>query len=132
MLALLDGLKSKGSVVVIGTTNRPDAVDPALRRPGRFAREIYFPLPSVEDRAAILSLHTRSWPKPVTGSVLNWIARRTVGFAGADLQALCTQAAIIVLKRNCPLQEILSAAEKKASHGKRPPLPTFAVEERDW
>ncbi|GMP84634.1 hypothetical protein CsSME_00038083 [Camellia sinensis var. sinensis] len=107
-----------GSVVVIGATNRPDA--------------IYFPLPSVEDRAAILSLHTRSWPKPVTGSVLNWIARRTVGFAGADLQALCTQAAIIVLRRNCPLQEILSATEKKASHGKRPPLPTFAVEERDW
>ncbi|CAL5431756.1 unnamed protein product [Camellia sinensis] len=86
----------------------------------------------VEDRAAILSLHTQSWPKPVTGSVLNWIARRTVGFAGADLQALCTQAAIIALRRNCPLQEILSVAEKKASHGKRPPLPTFAVEERDW
>ncbi|CAL5353763.1 unnamed protein product [Camellia sinensis] len=85
-----------------------------------------------EDRAAILSLHTQSWPKPVTGSVLNWIARRTVGFAGADLQALCTQAAIIALRRNWPLQEILSVAEKKASHGKRPPLPTFAVEERDW
>ncbi|KAF5938753.1 hypothetical protein HYC85_023012 [Camellia sinensis] len=118
LLALLDGLKSRGSVVVIGATNRPDAVDPALRRPGRFDREIYFPLPSVEDRAAILSLHTQSWPKPVTGSVLNWIARRTV--------------AIIVLRRNCPLQEILSAAEKKASHGKRPHLPTFAVEERDW
>ncbi|CAL5383235.1 unnamed protein product [Camellia sinensis] len=131
LLALLDGLKSRGSVVVIGATNRPDAVDPALRRPGRFVREIYFPLPSVEDRAAILSLHTQSWPKPVTGSVLNWIARRTVGFAGVDLQALCTQAAIIALRRNCPLQEILSVAEKKASHGKRP-LPTFAVEERDW
>ncbi|KAF5944829.1 hypothetical protein HYC85_018906 [Camellia sinensis] len=127
----LNLLLASGSVVVIGATNRPDAVDPALRRPGRFVREIYFPLPSVEDRAAILSLHTQSWPKPVTGSVLNWIPRRTVGFAGADLQALCTQAAIIALRRNCPLQEILSVAEKKASHGKRP-LPTFAVEERDW
>ncbi|XP_052207122.1 uncharacterized protein LOC127811372 isoform X2 [Diospyros lotus] len=132
LLALLDGLKSRGSVVVIGATNRPDAVDPALRRPGRFDREIYFPLPSVEDRAAILSLHTKRWPKPVTGSLLNWIARRTAGFAGADLQALCTQAAMVALRRNCPLQELLSEAEKQASHGKYPPLPPFAVEERDW
>ncbi|KAJ9153551.1 hypothetical protein P3X46_026978 [Hevea brasiliensis] len=132
LLALLDGLKSRGSVVVIGATNRPEAVDPALRRPGRFDREIYFPLPSVEDRAAILSLHTQRWPKPVTGSLLQWVARRTVGFAGADLQALCTQAAIIALKRNFPLQEILSAAGEKAPGAKRVPLPDFAVEERDW
>uniref|UniRef100_A0A5B6YIA8 PHD-type domain-containing protein n=1 Tax=Davidia involucrata TaxID=16924 RepID=A0A5B6YIA8_DAVIN len=132
LLALLDGLKSRGSVVVIGATNRPDAVDPALRRPGRFDREIYFPLPSVMDRAAILSLHTQRWPKPITGSLLTWIARRTVGFAGADLQALCTQAAIIALRRNCPFQELLSAAGEKSLHGKRPPLPAFTVEERDW
>ncbi|XP_024022726.1 uncharacterized protein LOC21395390 [Morus notabilis] len=131
LLALLDGLKSRGSVVVIGATNRPDAVDPALRRPGRFDREIYFPLPSLKDRAAILSLHTQKWPKPVTGSLLQWIARKTAGFAGADLQALCTQAAITGLKRNFPLQEILSAAEKN-SCSKRLPLPNFAVEERDW
>ncbi|XAR68307.1 hypothetical protein NMG60_11003390 [Bertholletia excelsa] len=132
LLALLDGLKSRGSVVVIGATNRPDAVDPALRRPGRFDREIYFPLPTVEDRAAILSLHTQRWPKPITGPVLDWIARKAVGFAGADLQALCTQAAIIALRRNCPFQEVLSAAEKKAPGDKRPPLPTVTVEERDW
>ncbi|KAK9907858.1 hypothetical protein M0R45_000045 [Rubus argutus] len=102
LLALMDGLKSRGSVVVIGATNRPDAVDPALRRPGRFDREIYFPLPG------------------------------TAGFAGADLQALCTQAAIISLKRNFPLQEVLSAAGKKDSESKRLPLPAFAVEDRDW
>lgn len=132
LLALMDGLKSRGSVVVIGATNRPDAVDPALRRPGRFDREIYFPLPSVEDRAAILSLHTRKWPKPVAGSILKLVARRTAGFAGADLQALCTQAAIMSLKRNFPLQEVLSAAGKKASDHKRLPLPAFAVEDRDW
>ncbi|KAK9209125.1 hypothetical protein WN944_001489 [Citrus x changshan-huyou] len=132
LLALMDGLKSRGSVVVIGATNRPEAVDPALRRPGRFDREIYFPLPSMEDRAAILSLHTQRWPKPVTGSLLKWIAARTAGFAGADLQALCTQAAIIALKRNFPLQEILSAAAEKASGSKRVTLPSFAVEERDW
>ncbi|OMO74917.1 hypothetical protein CCACVL1_16399 [Corchorus capsularis] len=132
LLALLDGLKSRGSVVVIGATNRPDAVDPALRRPGRFDREIYFPLPSLEDRAAILELHTRKWPKPVTGSLLKWVARKTIGFAGADLQALCTQAAVIALKRNFPLQEILSAAEEKNTGAKRAPLPSFNVEERDW
>ncbi|KAJ7948695.1 Atpase family aaa domain-containing protein [Quillaja saponaria] len=132
LLALLDGLKPRGSVVVIGATNRPEAVDPALRRPGRFDREIYFPLPSVDDRAAILSLHTQRWPKPITGSLLRWISKRTAGFAGADLQALCTQAAINALKRNFPLQEVLSAAGKKAFDGKRLPLPAFAVAERDW
>ncbi|KAF7822679.1 Tat-binding like 7 [Senna tora] len=132
LLALLDGLKSRGSVVVIGATNRPDAVDPALRRPGRFDREIYFPLPSIEDRASILSLHTQNWPKPITGSLLEWIAEKTPGFAGADLQALCTQAAINALKRNFPLQEVLSAAAEKDSCGKRLPLPSIAVEERDW
>ncbi|KAI3702821.1 hypothetical protein L6452_28573 [Arctium lappa] len=132
LLALLDGLKSRGSVVVIGATNRPDAIDPALRRPGRFDREIYFPLPSAKDREAILSLHTQKWPTPVAGSLLKLIARRTVGFAGADLQALCTQTAIIALKRRCPWEKLLSAAEEKASYGKRPVLPTFAVQERDW
>lgn len=132
LLALLDGLKSRGSVIVIGATNRPDSIDPALRRPGRFDREIYFPLPSVNDRADILSLHTRNWPKPVSGSLLKWIARRTVGFAGADLQALCTQAAILALKRNCPLHELLSASEKRNLDGKRFSLPSFSVEEIDW
>lgn len=132
LLALLDGLKSRGSVVVIGATNRPEAVDPALRRPGRFDREIYFPLPSVKDRISILSLHTQRWPKPVTGPLLNWIARKTAGFAGADLQALCTQAAIIALKRNCPFQELVSHAGEKAPDRNRYPLPSFAVEERDW
>ncbi|BAT92608.1 hypothetical protein VIGAN_07137300 [Vigna angularis var. angularis] len=133
LLALMDGLKSRGSVVVIGATNRPESVDPALRRPGRFDREIYFPLPSIEDRASILSLHTQKWPKPITGSLLEWIARKTPGFAGADLQALCTQAAINALKRNFPLQEVLSLAAQEKHSGSKPiPLPSFAVEERDW
>ncbi|KAK4420388.1 Tat-binding7 [Sesamum alatum] len=132
LLALMDGLKSRGSVIVIGATNRPDAVDPALRRPGRFDREIYFPLPSLKDREAILSLHTQKWPKPISGSLLKWVAKHTVGFAGADLQALCTQAAIIALRRSFPLQKVLSAAETRAANSKCPAIPTFAVEERDW
>ncbi|KAL1202453.1 ATPase family AAA domain-containing protein [Cardamine amara subsp. amara] len=132
LLALLDGLKSRGSVVVIGATNYPDAIDPALRRPGRFDREIYFPLPSVDDRAAIISLHTRKWPKSVSGYLLKWIAKETAGFAGADIQALCTQAAMIALNRSFPLQESLAAAELGVSSSNRAALPSFSVEERDW
>ncbi|RZS18538.1 hypothetical protein BHM03_00050830 [Ensete ventricosum] len=132
LLSLLDGLKSRGSVIVIGATNRPDAVDPALRRPGRFDREIYFPLPKLKDRSAILSLHTKSWPNPVSGPLLSWIANQTAGYAGADLQALCTQAAMNALKRNCALQALLSSAEKGSGGGKLPSLPLFTVEERDW
>ncbi len=58
LLALMDGLESRGQVVVIGATNRPDAIDPALRRPGRFDRELVFPLPGAAGRAAILDIHT--------------------------------------------------------------------------
>ena len=131
LLSLLDGLKSRGSVIVIGATNRPDAIDPALRRPGRFDREIYFPLPTLEGRSAILSLHTKNWPSPISGAFLSAVASRTVGYAGADLQAICTQAALNALKRSCPLQAILHSAEKGTEHG-RLPLPSIDVEERDW
>ncbi|KAJ6727878.1 AAA DOMAIN-CONTAINING [Salix koriyanagi] len=120
---LLHGYPGTGKTLVvralIGSCARGD------KRIAYFARK-------AGDRAAILSLHTRSWPKPVTGSLLKWIARRTVGFAGADLQALCTQAAIIALKRNFPLHEMLAAAGDRPPGAKRIPLPDFAVEERDW
>ncbi|XP_042427691.1 uncharacterized protein LOC122015081 [Zingiber officinale] len=132
LLSLLDGLKSRGSVIVIGATNRPDSVDPALRRPGRFDREIYFPLPKLKDRSAILSLHTKNWPNPASEPLLSWIANQTAGYAGADLQALCTQAAMNALKRSCAFQELLSSAEKWSGDGKLPSLPSFKVEERDW
>lgn len=131
LLSLLDGLKSRGSVIVIGATNRPEAIDPALRRPGRFDREIYFPLPTLEDRSAILSLHTKNWPSPISGAFLSAVASQTIGYAGADLQAICTQAALNALKRTCPLQDILRSAEKGTEQG-RLPLPSIDVEERDW
>ncbi|XP_073366668.1 uncharacterized protein [Aegilops tauschii subsp. strangulata] len=131
LLSLLDGLKSRGSVIVIGATNRPDAIDPALRRPGRFDREIYFPLPTLEARSAILSLHTKNWPSPISGTFLSAVASQTIGYAGADLQAICTQAALNALKRTCPLQDILRFAEKGTEHGQLP-LPSITVEERDW
>eukprot|EP01018_Ginkgo_biloba_P015729 Gb_11471 [translate_table: standard] len=132
LLALMDGLKSRGSVVVIGATNRPGDLDPALRRPGRFDREIYFPLPSVKDRAAILGVHTRKWPKPASGDILSSVAKQTPGYAGADLQALCTQAAMIALKRKFPLQELLCSAERNSEDNQLPSIPPFTVKESDW
>lgn len=132
LLALMDGLKPRGSIIVIGATNRPEDLDPALRRPGRFDREIYFPLPSVKDREAILHVHTRKWPKPASQHVLSRVAQQTPGYAGADLQALCTQAAMIALKRQFPLQELLHSMEKKLEINQLPSLPLITVKESDW
>ncbi|KAL3684933.1 hypothetical protein R1sor_002955 [Riccia sorocarpa] len=131
LLALMDGLSSRGSVIVIGATNRPDALDPALRRPGRFDREIYFPLPSVADRAAILALHTRSWvPRPATED-LSAVAKATRGFAGADLQALCTEVALKALKRVAPVHRLMEFAEERGTKS-LPPLPSITVKASDW
>ncbi|KAI6008958.1 AAA-domain-containing protein, partial [Pisolithus marmoratus] len=105
LLALMDGMDGRGQVIVIGATNRPDAVDPALRRPGRFDREFYFPLPTVEARERILGIMTRKWE--------NWegekgvenvkgLARMTKGYGGADLRALCTEAALNAIQRRYP------------------------------
>lgn len=84
LLALMDGLADRGDVVVIGATNRPDALDPALRRPGRFDRELKFEAPGEAQRRAILELHTRHWApasKP-PGLVLDALAKRCRGFCG--------------------------------------------------
>lgn len=100
LLALMDGMDGRGQVIVIGATNRPDNIDPALRRPGRFDREFYFPLPDVDARRAILDIHTRSWglSEPFKKS----LADRTKGYAGADLRALCTEAALNAIQRTYP------------------------------
>ncbi|KAH9311657.1 hypothetical protein KI387_026692, partial [Taxus chinensis] len=132
LLALMDGLRSRGSVIVIGATNCPEHLDPALRRPGRFDREIYFPLPSVKERAVILGLHTSKWPKPPSGDVLSRVAQQTPGYAGADLQALCTQAAMIACKRNFSLQNIFNSAEKELEVDHLPSLPLLTVKKTDW
>ena len=99
MLAVMDGLNPRGSVVVIGATNRPDAVDPALRRPGRFDRELYFGLPGPEARAAILRVHTRGWRPRPTERTIAAIASRTEGAAGADLRALAAAALTRAIRR---------------------------------
>jgi len=97
----LDGLKSRGKVIVIGATNRPNALDPAIRRPGRFDREIEIGVPDREGRKEILQIHTRGMPlaKDVD---LDRLADITHGFVGADLEALCKEAAMSALRRILP------------------------------
>src|SRR3989339_1482643 len=101
LLALMDGLKSRGKVVVIAATNIPNQLDPALRRPGRFDREIDIGVPSKEGRLNILKIHTRNMPlaKDID---LKEMADITYGFVGADLASLAKEAAMIVLRRVLP------------------------------
>ncbi len=101
LLTLLDGMKSRGKVIVIAATNRPDALDPALRRPGRFDREIEIGVPDVKGRKEVLQIHTRNMP--ITKDVdLDWMAGITYGFVGADLEALTKEAAMSALRRALP------------------------------
>ncbi len=101
LLSLMDGLKSRGKVVIIGATNRPNSIDEALRRPGRFDREIEIGVPDVHGRLEILQIHTRGMP--LTSDVdLNKIAEKTHGYVGADLAALCREAAMAALRRVLP------------------------------
>ncbi|KAJ8522586.1 hypothetical protein ONZ45_g853 [Pleurotus djamor] len=138
LLALMDGMDGRGQVVVIGATNRPDAVDPALRRPGRFDREFYFGLPGLEAREKILGVMTKQWkgwgasstkgkekastpevnliepagaqveeqvedqPSQLVKDKLHGLAKLTKGYGGADLRALCTEAALNAVQRRYP------------------------------
>ena len=89
LLALMDGMDGRGQVIIIGATNRPDAVDPALRRPGRFDREFYFPLPTLEARQKILSIQTKKWEGWQTEQAqetIKGLAKLTKGYGGADLR----------------------------------------------
>jgi transitional endoplasmic reticulum ATPase len=101
LLAMMDGLKERGQVVVIGATNRVEAIDPALRRPGRFDREIEIGVPDRDGRVEILQIHVRNMP--VAEDVnLEGLADRTHGFVGADINALCKEAAMRALRRYLP------------------------------
>ncbi|KAL6970767.1 hypothetical protein U1Q18_030455 [Sarracenia purpurea var. burkii] len=102
LLALMDGLDSRGQVVLIGATNRVDAIDGALRRPGRFDREFNFPLPGCDARAEILDIHTRKWKQPPSKELKLELAASCVGYCGADLKALCTEAAIRAFREKYP------------------------------
>jgi transitional endoplasmic reticulum ATPase len=101
LLALMDGLEARGQVVVIAATNRPEGIDPALRRPGRFDREIEIGVPDAAGRLQILQVHTRGMP--IADDVkLEDIARTTHGFVGADLAAVSKEAAMHALRRLLP------------------------------
>lgn len=105
LLALMDGLEPRGKVVVIAATNRPNAIDPALRRPGRFDREIEIGVPDRQGRLEILQIHTRGMPLAEDVN-LEKIADITHGFVGADLEALCKEAAMRSLRRVLPQIDI--------------------------
>lgn len=98
LLTLMDGLKSRGQVVVMAATNRPDDLDEALRRPGRFDRELRINPPTEKGRKEILEIHTRKMPIQDKDSILNEISNKTMGFTGADLEVLCKEAAMHSVK----------------------------------
>jgi len=101
LLTLMDGIESRGQVVVLAATNRPDSIDPALRRPGRFDREIVIGVPDRSSRKEILQIHTRNMP--LADDVdLEYLADVTHGFVGADLAVLCKEAAMKTLRRLLP------------------------------
>jgi AAA family ATPase, CDC48 subfamily len=101
LLALMDGLESRGQVIVIGATNRPNALDPALRRPGRFDREIEIGIPDKKGRKEILQIHTRGMPLAPDVDI-DKLAEITKGYTGADLAALCREAAMKCIRRILP------------------------------
>ncbi|MFH1613733.1 MAG: CDC48 family AAA ATPase [Planctomycetota bacterium] len=101
LLALLDGLESRGHVIVIGATNIPNTIDPALRRPGRFDREISIPIPDKNGRLEIIEIHTRGMPLAKDVDVEK-LAGITHGFVGADLEALAREAAMSALRKILP------------------------------
>ncbi len=101
LLALMDGLHSRGKVIVIGATNRPNSLDPALRRPGRFDREIEIKVPNEKGRREVFQIHTRNMPLDKKISLKDY-ANITHGFVGADIMAVCREAAMAALRRYLP------------------------------
>ena len=112
LLALMDGLTDRGNVIVLGATNRPESVDPALRRPGRFDREIEISVPNADGRLEILQIHTRGMP--LAGDFdLKILAAELHGYTGADIKSLCREAAMKALRTFLP--EIDMETEKISS-----------------
>lgn len=101
MLALMDGLTDRGNVIVLGATNRPDSVDPALRRPGRFDREFEISVPNEDGRYDVLLIHTRGMPI-AKGIDLKDLASELHGYTGADIKSLCREAAMKSIRRYLP------------------------------
>ncbi|MEE9134364.1 MAG: CDC48 family AAA ATPase [Nitrososphaerales archaeon] len=100
LLGLMDGLSDRGNVIIIGATNRPEGLDPALRRPGRFDREVEIGVPNPQGRLEILEIHTRGMPLKAVN--LEKLSEQLYGFSGADLRWLCKEAALKALRRYIP------------------------------
>jgi transitional endoplasmic reticulum ATPase len=105
LLSLMDGLKGRGRIIVIGATNRVNSIDEALRRPGRFDREIELPVPDVQGRIEIFGIHTRGMPLDQSVQLKEY-ARVTHGFVGADIMAVCREAAMSSLRRILPMIDL--------------------------
>ncbi|HXU95958.1 MAG TPA: CDC48 family AAA ATPase [Candidatus Nitrosotalea sp.] len=108
LLALMDGLTERGNIIVLGATNRPESVDPALRRPGRFDREIEISVPNADGRLEILQIHTRGMP--LQDVDLKTLAAELHGYTGADIKSLCREAAMKAVRTFLP--EIENESEK--------------------
>jgi len=101
LLALMDGLTERGNVIVLGASNRPDSVDPALRRPGRFDREVEISVPNTDGRLEVLQIHTRGMPLATDIDLIN-LANELHGYTGADIKSLCRESAIKAIRRYLP------------------------------
>lgn len=115
LLSLMDGFAQTKGVILLAATNRPDHLDPALRRPGRFDREVHFPVPDCQGRLEILQILTRSQPLDETVN-LSAIADLAVGFVGADLKAVCQKAAYSALRRHIPELEAVIPDTMSVTH----------------
>ncbi len=126
LLTEMDGLETLQNVVVIAATNRPDIIDPGLLRPGRFDRLIYIPSPDEESRKQILTIHTKSIPLAADID-LTFLARETKGYSGADLQALCNEAAMSAVRRN---DKVVTAEDFRKAMEKVGP--TITTDTENW
>jgi hypothetical protein len=139
LLSLMDGLTARTGVFVLASTNRIDALDPALRRPGRFDREVRVGLPAAQQRKEILAIHTRAWPQAshINDEALQSIAARTGGFSGADLRALCAEAALNAAHRTLGPSFLPRESASSSLNPRRDPavlarLELVRIESRDF
>jgi AAA family ATPase len=128
LLTLMDGVGSSTSkVIVIGATNRPNSLDPALRRPGRFDREIEIGIPNSKGRREILCVYLKDTPNSLTEDQISHIASITHGYVGADIAALCKEAALKTLKRSWRMSLFVFYSQKLDQHQGKPPLDSLVV-----
>ncbi len=120
LLAEMDGIEDLTNVIVIGATNRPDILDPALMRPGRFDRIVYVPVPTEEGRLEILKIHTEKMPIENKSNIIKELSKDTDGFTGADLESLAREAAMLALREDISSKKVKKEHFIKAMEKVRP------------